>query len=164
MRRTKSGIRAAVVAAVVLGGAIGLAPGAGAVTPTTATATYNCGIWGNGSATLVATESTDSTSATITLSTAITSPIAIGANTLSADLALTLNGGATQVHFTGSSNPAIAAGGAVTVGPLTGTVASGESLDSYITTGSAYSLSVLYLGVTVTCQATTSQSPGPFVF
>lgn len=141
---------------------VALAPAATAVTPTTATANYNCGTWGSGAATLTATQS--GTTATITLKSSVTSPIAIGANTLSADLLLTLNGGSTQTHFTGTSNPAIPANGAVTVGPLTGTVASGNSLDSYLATGSAYSLKIIYLGVPVTCKATTAQTPGPFVF
>jgi hypothetical protein len=83
---------------------------------------------------------------------------------LSADLLLTLNGGDTQTTFSGTSNPAMAAGDPVTVGPLSGTVASGDSLDSYLATGDAYSLRIVYLGIPVTCQATTVQDPGPFVF
>jgi hypothetical protein len=158
MKGTKAGI-GSVIAAVAL---LALAPNAVAVSPQTATANYDCGIWGGGSATLTATEV--GSVATIKLSTALTAPIAISANSLTSDLALTLNGGSTQTHFTGTVNPAMAAGAAITVGPLTGTVASGDSLDSYLATGSAYSLSVLYLGVTVTCKATTAQVPGPFVF
>jgi hypothetical protein len=158
MKGTRLGVGFTLAAAALLA----LAPSAVAVTPESASATYDCGIWGGGTATLTATQ--DGDTATITLSTALTAPIAIGENTLASDLALTLNGGDTQTHFTGTVNPAMAAGSAITVGPLTGTVASGDSLDSYLATGDAYSLSVLYLGVTVTCQATTAQDPGPFVF
>lgn len=67
------------------------------------------------------------------------------------------NGGTTT--FTGTENPAIAAGDPVTVGPLNGTVASGDSLESY-----GGSLQIVVFGITVTCTATGPQSPGPFVF
>ncbi|MDX6310932.1 MAG: hypothetical protein QOF44_396, partial [Streptomyces sp.] len=40
----------------------------------------------------------------------------------------------------------------------------GDSLDSYLATGDAYSLQIVYLGIAVTCRATTVQDPGPFVF
>jgi hypothetical protein len=123
---------------------------------------YDCGTWGGGTARLAATQ--DGTTATITLTSSVTAPIAIGADTLSADLLLTLNGGSTQTHCTGTANPAMAAGDPLEVGPLTGAVASGDSLDSYLATGDAYSLQIVYLGIAVTCQATTVQDPGPFVF
>jgi hypothetical protein len=158
--KTKLGIGLTAVGAAAL---LALAPSAAvAVAPETASATYDCGTWGGGTAQLAATQ--DGTTATITLTSSVTAPIAIGADTLSADLLLTLNGGSTQTHFTGTANPAMAAGDPIEVGPLTGTVASGDSLDSYLATGDAYSLQIVYLGIAVTCQATTVQDPGPFVF
>jgi hypothetical protein len=53
----------------------------------------------------------------------------------------------------------MAAGDPVTVGPLTGTVASGDRLEGY-----GGSLRMTAFGITVTCTATAPQSPGPFVF
>jgi hypothetical protein len=53
----------------------------------------------------------------------------------------------------------MAAGDPVTVGPLTGTVASGDRLEGY-----GGSLRMTAFGITVTCTATGPQSPGPFVF
>jgi hypothetical protein len=155
MRRGKLSMGMALTAGALVAGTVALAPGAAAVTPTTATATFSCGIWGSGPTTLTATQS--GTSATITVTTsAITAPIAVSANSIKSTLTLTKNGSGTST-FTGSSNPAIPAGGAVSTGPLTGTVASGDSLV-------AKSLTVVVFGVTVTCSATTTQSPGPFVF
>lgn len=158
MRGTTLGIGFTAAVAALLA----LAPSAVAVTPETASADYDCGSWGGGAATLTATQ--DGTAATITLTSSVTAPIPIGAGTLTADLLLTLNGGATQTHFKGTANPAMAVGDPITVGPLTGTVASGDSLDSYLATGDAYSLQIVYFGIPVNCQATTVQTPGPFVF
>lgn len=45
------------------------------------------------------------------------------------------------------------------VGPLTGTVASGDSLEAY-----GGSLQMVVFGITVSCTASEPQSPGPFVF
>ena len=61
--------------------------------------------------------------------------------------------------FSETKNPAIAAGDPVTVGPLDGTVASGDSLEAF-----GGSLQMTVLGITITCTATGPQSPGPFVF
>ncbi|MFE3944444.1 hypothetical protein ACFXPV_21575 [Streptomyces sp. NPDC059118] len=149
------GIRRFAICSALAAGALALAPTAQAVTPTTATISFDCGVYGSGSATLTATQ--DGTSATINLSTsAITAPISVGANSVNSTLTLT-NNGAGSVTFTGSSNPAIPAGSPVSTGPLKGTVASGDSLE-------AKSLKVVVLGITATCNATSAQSPGPFVF
>ncbi|MEO3849373.1 hypothetical protein ABGB09_17320 [Streptomyces sp. B8F3] len=148
--RTALGVGAAVAGALLLA-----APSALAVEPQTATIGFDCGSWGAGEATLEATQ--DGTAATVTLTTdAITAPVPIGANSASSTLTLTRNGTDT-VEFSGSSNPAIPAGAPADTGPLDGTVASGDSLE-------AASLTVSVLGITATCDATTPQNPGPFVF
>ncbi|MFE6162378.1 hypothetical protein ACFQ7F_26085 [Streptomyces sp. NPDC056486] len=132
-----------------------MAPAATAVTPDTATISFDCGTWGSGSATLKATQ--DGTAATISVSTsAITAPIDIAANSVASTLTLTKNGSGTTT-FTGNSNPAIPAGGEVSTGPLNGTVATGDSLEGK-------SLQVVVFGISVTCNATSAQAPGPFVF
>ncbi|MFE9409724.1 hypothetical protein ACFYN0_13175 [Streptomyces sp. NPDC006704] len=150
--------RAALAVGAVAAAGLAFAPSAAAVTPTTATATYDCGTWGGGGATLTATQS--GTAATITLTSAVTTPISVGANQISATLTLARSGGGTRV-FSGKANPAIPAGSSVTIGPLGGTVAVGDSLNSYFA-GTA--LKMVIFGITVNCDATTSQAPGPFVF
>ncbi|MFF4654692.1 hypothetical protein ACFY30_15105 [Streptomyces sp. NPDC000345] len=148
--------------AALLAGALAVtglvfAPSAAAVTPTTATITASCGIFGGGAATLTATQS--GTSATITLtSSAITTPIALGANSISSTLTMANSTGSARV-FSGSVNPAMAAGASITVGPLPGTVASGDKLDF-----NGGSLKMVVLGITLTCTTSTAQAPGPFVF
>ncbi|MDI3406360.1 hypothetical protein [Streptomyces cavernicola] len=133
-----------------------LAPGAAAVAPGTATSKADCGIYGGGSVTLTATQS--GTSATITVtSSEITTPIAVEANSVQSTLTLTKAGGGTTT-FSGKSNPAMEAGGGVDSGPLTGTVASGDSLDH------PGSLKLVVSGITVTCNSTEGLAPGPFVF
>lgn len=155
MRHGTFGIGAALCTGAVVAGTLIMAPLAGAVTPTTATLDFDCGTWGSGSATLTATQ--DGTAATIDLSTtAITSPIDIAAGSVSSTLTLTNNGAGT-VTFSGSDNPAISAGSAVSTGPLSGTVASGDSLE-------ATSLQVVVFGITANCSATSAQTPGPFDF
>ncbi|MEU7638043.1 hypothetical protein ACFXPZ_01775 [Streptomyces sp. NPDC059101] len=155
MRRSKLGIGSLLGVGIALAGTLAMAPASVAVTPDTATLSFDCGSYGSGTATLTATQS--GTDATISVSTsAITSPIDLGANSVTSTLTLTKNGSDTTV-FSGSSNPAIPAGGAVTTGPLTGTVAPGDQL-------AGSSLQVVVLGVTATCNATSPQSPGPFVF
>ncbi|MFW6691879.1 hypothetical protein [Streptomyces sp. MAR4 CNX-425] len=149
--RTALGLGAAIAAGTLLAAA----PGALAVEPQTATVSFDCGSWGAGQATLEATQ--DGTAATITITTAaITAPIDIAENTATSTLTLTKNGSET-VEFTGSSNPAIPANSPADTGPLAGTVASGDSLV-------ATSLTVEVLGSTATCEATSAQEPGPFVF
>ncbi|MEU3653595.1 hypothetical protein AB0E67_12350 [Streptomyces sp. NPDC032161] len=151
----RHGIRRTAVCSALAAGMLALTSTAGAVTPTTATVSFNCGIYGSGTATLTATQS--GTAATINLSTsAITAPINVGANSVKSTLTLT-NKGTSTVTFTGNSNPAIPAGSPVSTGPLSGTVASGDSLE-------AKSLKVVVMGITATCNASSTQSPGPFVF
>lgn len=140
---------------IAVAGTLALAPGAYAVEPQTATISFECGTWGSGEATLEATQ--DGTAATISVTTgAITSPIDLGAGSVSSTLTLAKNGSGTT-EFTGNASPDIPAGGPVSSGPLNGTVASGDSLE-------AQKLDVTVLGVTVTCNPTSAQTPGPFVF
>ena len=54
---------------------------------------------------------------------------------------------------------ALAAGDPVQVGPLSGTVDSGDSLEAF-----GGSLEMTVLGIKITCTATGPQAPGPFVF
>jgi len=134
---------------------LAMAPAAHAVTPETATLSFDCGSYGSGTATLKAAQ--DGTAATIEVSTqAITAPVPIGANSVESTLTLARNGTDTTT-FTGSSNPAIPAGAAVSTGPLDGTVASGDSLE-------AKTLTVVVFGITAECTAASPQNPGPFVF
>ncbi|MFD3437353.1 MULTISPECIES: hypothetical protein [unclassified Streptomyces] len=136
-------------------GTLAMAPAAQAVTPEKATLSFDCGSFGSGTANLTATQ--DGTAATISLATdAITSPLPISANSVKSTLTLAKNGTDTTT-FTGNANPAIPAGGAVSTGPLDGTVAVGDSLE-------ATSLTVVVFGITATCTATSPQNPGPFVF
>ncbi|MFD9908305.1 hypothetical protein [Streptomyces sp. NPDC059063] len=135
--------------------ALVLAPAAGAVDPQEATIDFECGSFGSGSAKLTATQ--NGTSATIEVSTsAITAPVDVGAGAVNSTLTLTKNGTGTTT-FTGNANPAIPAGSPVSTGPMNGTVASGDRL-------SATSLKIVVFGITVTCNATSEQKPGPFVF
>ncbi|MDH2391284.1 hypothetical protein QCN29_21355 [Streptomyces sp. HNM0663] len=155
----RSGIGATALAAAALAAlSLAFAPAAAAVTPATATASYDCGFWGGGAASLTATQ--EGTAATITLTSAVTTPVAVGADEIDATLTLARNGGGTA-QFTGEKNPALPAGSPVVIGPLSGTVASGDSLDSYFG-GTALSMTIF--GIRVGCDAVSSQSPGPFVF
>jgi hypothetical protein len=157
MRGKRIGSGAALLAGTLAVTGLALAPSAAAVTPTTATVTANCGLFGGGAATLTATQS--GTSATLKLSsTAITAPIAIGANSITSTLTMANSTGSARV-FTGTVNPAMAVGDPIVVGPLGGTVAAGDGLDLY-----RGSLKMVVFGITVTCTATGPQSPGPFVF
>ncbi|GGT47788.1 hypothetical protein [Streptomyces purpureus] len=156
-RNSSLGIGAVLAGALAAAGLV-FAPSAAAVTPGTATASYDCGTWGGGGATLTATQS--GTAATITLTSAVKTPVAVGKDQISAKLTLAKAGGGTRV-FSGKKNPALAANTAVTMGPLSGTVAAGDSLNSYFA-GTALTMTIF--GVTVNCDAVTSQSPGPFVF
>lgn len=134
-----------------------LAPAAVAVAPTSATLTADCGFFGGGQATLTATQ--NGTAATMTLtSSEITAPIGLGADSIASTLTMVKGSGGTTV-FSGTENPAMSAGDPVTVGPLNGTVASGDSLEAF-----GGSLRMTVFGITITCTATGPQSPGPFVF
>ncbi|NGO45328.1 hypothetical protein [Streptomyces ureilyticus] len=157
MRRKRIGIGAAVAAGTLAMTGFVLAPSAAAVVPQSATINAECSLLGGGEATLTATQ--DGTSATITVSsTDITSPIALGEDSIQASLTMVkASGGITT--FSGTENPAIAAGEGVTVGPLTGTVAAGDSLEAF-----GGSLNLTVIGINITCTAQEPQSPGPFVF
>jgi hypothetical protein len=157
MRRKRTTTGAALAVGALAAAGLAFAPTAAAVTPETATITADCGTFGGGEATLTATQ--DGTAATVTVkSSAITAPIALGADSISSTLTFMKAGGGTTT-FTGTENPAMAAGDPVTVGPLAGTVASGDSLEA-----GGGSLRMTVLGITITCTATGPQSPGPFVF
>lgn len=162
MRRTTAQLRATATAAActaLLAGAVALAPTAAAVSPGTATAPYDCGTFGFANLTLHATQ--NGSRATLTPdSPDLTAPVAIPANTISVTLRLEKNGGPATTTFTNSSSPAIPAGFPIRV-PLVGTVAPGDSLDSYLGGGS---LRISIGAVVVTCDAMAKQSPGPFVF
>jgi hypothetical protein len=157
MRCKRIGTGAALAAGALAVTGLAFAPAALAVTPQTATISADCGSFGSGEATLTATQ--DGTAATLTVkSSAITAPIALGEDSITSTLTLVKAGGGT-VDFTGTENPAMAAGAPVEVGPLSGTVASGDSLEAF-----GGSLRMTVFGITITCTATGPQSPGPFVF
>ena len=157
MRCKRIGAGAALAAGALAVTGLAFAPAALAVTPQTATISADCGTFGSGEATLTATQ--DGTAATLTVkSSAITAPIALGENSISSTLTLVKSGGGT-VDLSGTENPAMAAGAPVEVGPLSGTVASGDSLEAF-----GGSLKMTVFGITITCTATGPQSPGPFVF
>lgn len=157
MRSARKMTGVALGAGVLALGGLALAPAALAVTPQSATASYSCGLYGGGEATLTATQS--GTTATISLSSSeITTPIAVAQDSVNATLTMAKGGGGTTA-FTGQKNPAMSAGGGVAVGPLTGTVASGDSLDA-----GGGTMKMTIFGVTVTCTADGPQAPGPFVF
>ncbi|MBO4255249.1 hypothetical protein [Streptomyces griseorubiginosus] len=157
MRGKRTGAGAAMVVGALAAASLAFAPGALAVTPQTATISADCGAFGSGEATLTATQ--DGTAATITVTSAVTAPIALSQDSISSTLTLVNNTNGSTSTFSGTKNPAIAAGDPVTVGPLDGTVASGDSLEAY-----GGSLQLVVFGITVTCTATGPQSPGPFVF
>ncbi|MDX2937174.1 hypothetical protein [Streptomyces ipomoeae] len=157
MKRIRLGVGAALAAGTLAATGLAFAPAALAVTPQTATINASCTIGGSGAATLTATQS--GTSATVTLSSEeITAPIALAEDSIQSTLTFVKAGGGTT-SFTGTENPALAAGDGMVVGPLTGTVASGDSLEAY-----GGSLQMVVFGITVSCTASGPQSPGPFVF
>lgn len=157
MRCKRIGAGAALAAGALAVTGLAFAPAALAVTPQTATINADCGTFGSGEATLTATQ--DGTAATLTVkSSAITAPIALGEDSITSTLTLVRSGGGT-VDFTGTQNPAMPAGAPVEVGPLSGTVASGDSLEAF-----GGSLKMTVFGITITCTASGPQSPGPFVF
>ncbi|MFJ8712116.1 hypothetical protein ACIRD9_02740 [Streptomyces violaceus] len=157
MRCKRIGAGAALAAGALAVSGLAFAPAALAVTPQAATISADCGTFGSGEATLTATQ--NGTAATVTVkSSAITAPIALGADSISSSLTLVKSGGGT-VAFTGTKNPAMAAGAPVEVGPLSGTVSSGDSLEAF-----GGSLKMTVFGITITCTAAGPQSPGPFVF
>ncbi|MDX3517529.1 hypothetical protein [Streptomyces scabiei] len=157
MRRIRLGAGSALLAGTLAVSGLALAPTAAAVTPDVATINATCTIGGSGVATLTATQ--DGTSATVTVTSEdITAPIALAEDSIQSTLTLVNASGGT-VAFTGTENPALAAGDGVQVGPLTGTVAPGDSLDAF-----GGSLQMVIFGFPVTCTAGAAQAPGPFVF
>ncbi|MFI6334446.1 hypothetical protein [Streptomyces sp. NPDC050535] len=157
MIRKRLGSAAALAAGTLAATGLAFAPTAAAVTPLTATITATCSLVGDGEATLTATQT--GTAATITVtSTEITTPIALGQDSVTSTLTLVKASGGTTV-FSGTKNPAIPAGGGVEVGPLDGTVATGDSLEAF-----GGSLQLVVFGIPITCNANAPQSPGPFVF
>lgn len=156
MGRSRSAYATALSAALLAAGTLAFAPGAAAVDPTTATVSADCGSAGSGEATLKATQ--DGTAATITISSsAVKAPIDVEAGSVETTLTLTKNGDDTAT-FEGDSNPAMSAGDDVDSGPLDGTVAAGDVLE-------AKSVKLVIFGtITVECQATSPQDPGPFTF
>ena len=157
MRRKRLGSAAAIAAGTLAATGLAFAPSAAAVTPLTATINATCSIGGTGSATITATQT--GTAATFTISsTTIKTPLAVSKDSATSTLTLVKAGGGTRV-FTGKKNPAIPANGGVTVGPLSGTVAAGDSLEAF-----GGNLKIVVFGITITCTASGPQSPGPFVF
>ncbi|SCK44359.1 hypothetical protein H181DRAFT_03915 [Streptomyces sp. WMMB 714] len=156
MGRSRKVLGTALGTAALTACALAFAPGALAVDPTTATVTADCGSAGSGDATLTATQ--DGTAATITLSSsAVKAPIDVGAGSVETELTLTKNGSDTAT-FKGNSNPAMSAGDDVNSGPLDGTVAAGDVME-------AKSVKLVIFGtITVNCEATSPQDPGPFTF
>ncbi|MES5821212.1 hypothetical protein [Streptomyces sp. RG80] len=157
MRGKRFGTGAAMAVGALAVAGLALAPTAVAVSPDTATINADCGSFGSGAATLTATQ--DGTAATISVSSSgITAPIALAEDSITATLTMANSTGDDR-EFTGTKNPAMAAGDPVQVGPLNGTVASGDSLDAY-----GGSLTMTVFGITLTCTVTEPQAPGPFVF
>lgn len=126
--------------AVLSGGALfaglTLAPHAVAVTPATATAGYDCGTWGSGTATVTATDSGGVKKLKLS-STAITVPVGtiVPPNSITTTIKVKQNGSG-EVDFSGTVNPSMSS--AVTLGPLpqsTGTLAAGDTTDSWVLTG-----------------------------
>ncbi|MGW2049823.1 hypothetical protein ACWCPF_32255 [Streptomyces sp. NPDC001858] len=165
MRRTTRKSRAALVAAAsaaLLAGSVAVAPGAGAVTPDWAIAQYDCGTWGpSTSAIFTATQSGSAATITVTLS-SVTAPLPIQANSVRSTLVLAKNGGWETTEFTGMINPQMSVGNPFVLGPLSGTVAAGDSLDS--SSSGQYSLRMVLYGITINCVARSGLFPGPFVY
>ncbi|MGK5639854.1 hypothetical protein ACSNOK_16300 [Streptomyces sp. URMC 126] len=162
--------RTAVVTSAVLLGGLGAAaaPSMAAEQVTaatqTATAKYDCGSYGVIDVSLDASAEGGVGSLYLT-NDSIRFPVEIPADSTSTALTLQRPDGNT-VTFSGTSNPAIPAGGKATVGPLTGPVEAGDRLDSYIPAAGSSDVSarLTILGVENTCKAVTKQSPGAFAF
>ncbi|MFF2407948.1 hypothetical protein [Streptomyces sp. NPDC058092] len=130
----------------------------------TVTATYDCGSYGTTDLTIHASAASGVGSVKISTSAGL-APVDIPANSITATLRLARAAGGT-VSFSGTANDAAAAGRPVVIGALTGSVAAGDSLDSYIPAAGSgdASLSLNILGTANTCVAVSKQSPGPIVF
>ncbi|MET7644910.1 hypothetical protein ABZS83_14935 [Streptomyces sp. NPDC005426] len=151
-------------------------PTAMAVSPTTATATFDCGTWGNGSATLTAVD--NGTTKTLKLtSSAITMPAGSSADpnsiTTTLKVSKTAGGVTSQVQFSAKANPGMSYPNPITLGPLkltSGTLATGNSTNSVVlsapATATNWSLQIVTsspTSATVYCVATSVQS-APFVW
>ncbi|MFD9422791.1 MULTISPECIES: hypothetical protein [unclassified Streptomyces] len=161
----------AVTAACSVAATLALSTTSAAVTPLTATATYDCGSWGSGSATLTAADSTAGKTIKIT-STAITMPPGTSANPNSITTTLKLkktSGGVTsEVRFSGKTNPGMSGGSPISLGPLkltTGTLAAGDTTNSVVLpsppSATNWSLQIVAsspTSATVPCVATANQS------
>lgn len=94
---------------------------------------------------------------TISVSTpAISAPVDVAAGSVDSTLTLTNNGTGTST-FTGNSNPAIPA-----EQPRVHRAAERDRRRRGQPGGQV--LKVVVMGITVTCNATSAQAPGPFVF
>lgn len=71
--RRRLGIGAVLAAGSLAAAGLAFAPAAAAVVPTSATVTFNCGLYGGGAATLTTVQT--GTSATITVTSAIAAPL-----------------------------------------------------------------------------------------
>ncbi|MHB9856898.1 hypothetical protein [Streptomyces sp. YIM S03343] len=145
------------VCAVLLAGAVALAPAAAAVTPDTATAVYDCGIYGRSVAQLTADQSGSLGMITVVFY-QITAPVSIPWSSIHSRLVLADTDAYTTRTFEGYANPDLRAGDWLTVGPLPGTVYSGDSLSA-----SGGSLTMDIYGVRIDCTSS-MLSPHPFIF
>ncbi|WP_327171413.1 hypothetical protein OG471_15700 [Streptomyces sp. NBC_01336] len=151
-------------------------PTASAVAPLTATATFNCGSWGNGLATLTAADNGTTKSIKLT-SSAITMPAGSSADpnsiTTTLKVSKTSGGVTSQVQFSAKANPGMSYPNPITLGPLklsSGTLAAGDSTNSVVlsapATATNWSLQIVTsspTSATVYCVATSVQS-APFVW
>ncbi|MGW1230004.1 hypothetical protein [Streptomyces sp. NPDC001478] len=147
-------------------------PTAFAVTPTTATASFDCGSWGSGLATLTAADSGTSKSIKLT-SSAITMPSGSSADPNSITTTLRVAKGAGVVEFSAKANPGMSYPNPITLGPLklsSGTLAAGDSTNLTVlsapATSTNYTLKIVTSSPTVAtvyCVATSVQS-APFVW
>jgi hypothetical protein len=146
----------AIGTAAMVAGALVLAPTASAATPTTASVQVDCGAWGTGPATLRAGH--NGSAATVTFATPVVwASHSIPANSLQTTATLT-NASGEEVTFSGQSNPTWGQlGQPFYSGPLTGTVTPGDALQFT-------SITSTFGTLTVHCDATSPQSPAPFVF
>ncbi|GFH36367.1 hypothetical protein [Streptomyces pacificus] len=163
--RKLSTVTALTAAGILLGGLAVAAPATAveSAASQTVTATYDCGPYGTTDLTIEASTGNGVVAVRISTSGGV-APADIPADSISATLRLERSAGGT-VAFSGTANDAAAADQPVTIGPLTGVVSAGESLDSYIPgAGSTEaSLDLNVLGTANTCDAVTQQSPGPII-
>ncbi|MFJ9560459.1 hypothetical protein ACIRQQ_10505 [Streptomyces fuscichromogenes] len=156
---TATGTGTVTAAAALLAGTVALAPGAAAVTPTQATTQYHCGnLLGWVNAQLTATQTGSYATMTVQL-TSVDAPIAIQGYSIASTLMLDDVNTGQPVVFMGTVNPPLSVGDPIVLGPLSGVVDPGESLDVY-----GKELTFVMLGIRFDCQAVTPLSPGPFAF